>query len=341
MARCLLALGSNLGNRAELLRSAMGEVSRLPESQLLARSRWRETPSIGGPEGQDPFLNGALLIQTSLAPLDLMARLQEIETRLGRQRTVRWGARAIDIDWLLCDAQVLASPALQLPHPRMSFRRFVLEPAVEIAGSMLHPTSGWTLAQLLFHLKSAARYVAVAAPEPRLADWLADRLASTLGCLRLEPSLAEPSAATDSEPPNTVEFHRWATSMLNRRRWQQHAQLALRLPTARVGLGRQVTPVVSSFWLPRASVSPAELPLRPALVLALESAAPQKLPSAQHGSPKIGRKRFRQLLDQAGHGPLARIQAENPAEILDEAVAAVRAAWPELRCRSTELPEEE
>ena len=131
-----------------------------PQIAVAAVSCWRETAPVGGPPGQPPFLNGALLAETSLAPHDLLAALQQIENDLGRRRAERWGPRTIDLDLLLYDELVLDTPSLTLPHPRMAWRRFVLEPAAEVAGAMLHPTIGWTIARLLEHLNTARPYVA-------------------------------------------------------------------------------------------------------------------------------------------------------------------------------------
>ena len=153
---------------------------------MLARSGWHETSPVGGPDGQGGFLNGALLLETSVSATELCEKLLKVEASLGRQRAVRWDARVIDIDLLIYGSQTIAEPNLIIPHPRMSFRRFVLEPAVEIAGEMCHPDSGWTLSGLLNHLDSAPRYVAVTAEDPSIADWLADQLANRLGCPRLE-----------------------------------------------------------------------------------------------------------------------------------------------------------
>jgi 2-amino-4-hydroxy-6-hydroxymethyldihydropteridine diphosphokinase len=184
MANCLIALGSNLGERAEMLRQAVGALSRIARSQLLARSRWLETTPVGGPSGQGPFLNGAVLLATELAPAELHRELAALETRLGRQRRERWAARAIDLDLLLVDGVELNTPELTIPHPRMAFRRFVLEPAAEVAPWMRHPETGWTIGGLLDHLnRDDDRVVIADADVPRAtrrAAQLAARLAAAL-----------------------------------------------------------------------------------------------------------------------------------------------------------------
>jgi 2-amino-4-hydroxy-6-hydroxymethyldihydropteridine diphosphokinase len=209
MARCLIALGSNLGDRSETLRKALREIARLAHVCLLARSQWHETVPIGGPLGQEPYLNGAVLLETRLPASELLRRLLEIESRLGRQRwrspqrdglndgdglsdgaglsEGRWSPRTVDLDLLLYGVECCESTLLRLPHPRMTFRRFVLEPAVEIAGWMPHPTSGSVLARLLWQLNTAGDYVAIVATSMHIsamhaAQWLTRELALTLGC---------------------------------------------------------------------------------------------------------------------------------------------------------------
>src|SRR5215204_154465 len=103
MAHCLIALGSNLGDREETLRQAASELSRLPATRLVALSRWHETPTVGGPAGQGPFLNAAALVCTSLIPTALLAELRRIEATLGRVRGERWAPRSLDLDVLLYD----------------------------------------------------------------------------------------------------------------------------------------------------------------------------------------------------------------------------------------------
>src|SRR5690606_10760471 len=110
----------------------------------------------GGPAGQPSFLNGTVLLTTTLSPEAVLAALEQLETEAGRAREVRWDARTLDLDILLYDDLCLRTSRLMIPHPRMAFRRFVLRPAAEIAAEMVHPEIGWTMEQLLMHLETAA-----------------------------------------------------------------------------------------------------------------------------------------------------------------------------------------
>jgi 2-amino-4-hydroxy-6-hydroxymethyldihydropteridine diphosphokinase len=172
MPRCLLAVGANLDDRAATLEHALAKISELPKTQVLSRSRWHETSPVGGPAGQASFLNGVILLECQLSPQELLSHLQKIEITLGRERHERWDARTIDIDILLFGDQQIDTPELQIPHPRMSFRKFVLRPAVEIAGDMIHPTSAWTLASLLSQLNSWPRRLVLICEDAELRTWL-------------------------------------------------------------------------------------------------------------------------------------------------------------------------
>ena len=180
MPACLIGLGSNQGNRRENLAAAVSRLAEHPRIELLAQSTWHETSAIGGPVGQPRFLNGALKLETSFAPRELFECLRQIEIQLGRRRDERWGPRTIDLDLLLYDEQVLDTPSLTLPHPRMAWRRFVLEPAAEVAGEMFHPTIRWSIARLLEHLNTSPPYVAVTGGIASGKSHLAERLASAL-----------------------------------------------------------------------------------------------------------------------------------------------------------------
>jgi pantoate--beta-alanine ligase len=157
MAKCLVGLGSNLGDRVAQLSAALAELRRLPNTRIVAQSSLLETAPVGGPQGQGRYLNAAALLETELAPRDLWAQLSGIEQRLGRVRSECWGPRTIDLDLLLYDQQIINTEALLVPHPRLAQRRFVLEPAAEIAANLGDPTSGMTIQQLLDQLAPPVR----------------------------------------------------------------------------------------------------------------------------------------------------------------------------------------
>jgi 2-amino-4-hydroxy-6-hydroxymethyldihydropteridine diphosphokinase len=145
----LLGLGSNLGDRKAELDAAVSALTEAPGIVLRKVSRYHETAPVGGPEGQGDYLNAAAAVETTLEPLELLHVLQEIEHRAGRVRTVRWGPRTLDLDLLLFGDQVIATEELQVPHPRMAERLFVLAPLAEIAPGAVDPVTGRTIAELL------------------------------------------------------------------------------------------------------------------------------------------------------------------------------------------------
>jgi 2-amino-4-hydroxy-6-hydroxymethyldihydropteridine diphosphokinase len=180
MPSCLIGLGCNQGDRQRLLETAVARLAAASEVRVLALGSWHETAPVGGPPGQSLFLNGAVTIETSLSPQRLLGVLQQIESDLGRRRGARWGPRPIDLDLLLYDEVVLDTPSLQLPHPRMAWRRFVLESAVEVAGAMVHPVTGWTVTRLLEHISATPRYVAITGPIAAGKTHLARRLTEAI-----------------------------------------------------------------------------------------------------------------------------------------------------------------
>jgi 2-amino-4-hydroxy-6-hydroxymethyldihydropteridine diphosphokinase len=153
---CAVALGSNLGDRAGHLERAVAALGEHPRVTLLAVSPLLETVPVGGPEGQGPYLNGALLLRTDLGPEQLLDLLQDLEARAGRDRRVepRHGPRTLDLDLLLYGERALAGGRLQVPHPGLEQRQFVLEPLAHIAPDLRLP-SGASVRERLAELRQA------------------------------------------------------------------------------------------------------------------------------------------------------------------------------------------
>jgi 2-amino-4-hydroxy-6-hydroxymethyldihydropteridine diphosphokinase len=148
----LIGLGSNLGDRGATLDGAIAALRATPGVFVREVSSFHETEPVGGPAGQGNYLNAAAVLETTLDPFGLLHRLQEIETRFGRVRTVRYGERTLDLDLLLFDDRIIDTPELIVPHPRYSERRFVLNPLVEVAPAVVDPVTKRTIAELLTDL---------------------------------------------------------------------------------------------------------------------------------------------------------------------------------------------
>ncbi|WIO73783.1 2-amino-4-hydroxy-6-hydroxymethyldihydropteridine diphosphokinase [Porticoccaceae bacterium LTM1] len=147
MSIAYLSLGSNLDNPRQQVEEALHAIAELPATDLLKVSPWYRTKAIG-PGEQPDYVNGVCAIETDLSPLELLHALQSIELSQGRERNIRWGARTLDIDILLYDDQQISSDELEVPHPRMVDRNFVLIPLADIVHG-LHMPDGTTLSQLL------------------------------------------------------------------------------------------------------------------------------------------------------------------------------------------------
>jgi len=131
-ARAAIALGTNLGDRHEHLRSARAAIGALPGTRLLAATRVEETAPLGGME-QPAYLNQMVLVETTLGPRVLLQALQEIESANGRERHGHWGARTLDLDIVRYDDLVLTTTDLTLPHPGVATRDFWQRELAELA----------------------------------------------------------------------------------------------------------------------------------------------------------------------------------------------------------------
>ena len=147
-----LGLGSNLGDRISYLESGARALAADPEITVLKSSSVYES-SPAGYLDQGDFLNAALCLTTTRTPQTLLETMNRIEDRCGRQRTIRWGPRTLDLDLLLFGNCIVDSPQLQLPHPRLTERCFVLEPLLELDPDLVHPQTDLSLAHYCLELR--------------------------------------------------------------------------------------------------------------------------------------------------------------------------------------------
>ena len=131
--RAYVGLGSNLGEREATMRRALEALGSSEEIEVVAISSFRETDPVGVLD-QPRFVNAAAALETSLQPRELLERLLEVERALGRDRSGerRWGPRTLDLDLLLYGDETIDEPGLEVPHPRLAERAFVLEPLLEL-----------------------------------------------------------------------------------------------------------------------------------------------------------------------------------------------------------------
>jgi 2-amino-4-hydroxy-6-hydroxymethyldihydropteridine diphosphokinase len=144
---CILALGSNLGQRLDILQGAVDAIAGIPGVRVAAASPVYETAPVGGPEQPD-YLNAVLLARTTLTPRDLLAELHAVEAAFDRVRMVRWGPRTLDIDIITYEGELSGDPELTLPHPRAHERAFVLAPWHDVDPAAILPGHGAVAALL-------------------------------------------------------------------------------------------------------------------------------------------------------------------------------------------------
>jgi len=144
MHRAYISLGGNVGAVADVFGAALDRLDQASGNAVVAVSRCLSTEPVGDHAGSR-FLNAAAAIDTGLAPLELLDLLQSIELTMGRTRSVRWGPRTLDLDLIFYDSEMIDVPRLVVPHPAAWYRRFVLDPLVEIASGFVHPVKQATV----------------------------------------------------------------------------------------------------------------------------------------------------------------------------------------------------
>jgi len=147
MCRGYIALGGNLGDVAATFTEALSRLDAHAQIEVRAKSSNYRTAAVGEHAG-DEFVNAAAELATTLQPLELLDELQTAEDALGRTRELHWGPRTLDLDLIQYDQLVIDSPKLILPHPHGWYRRFVLDPVVEIAPQLNHPSFQRTYREL-------------------------------------------------------------------------------------------------------------------------------------------------------------------------------------------------
>jgi 2-amino-4-hydroxy-6-hydroxymethyldihydropteridine diphosphokinase len=300
----LIGLGSNLGDRKAALDGAVCALKGTSGIRISQVSRYHETKPVGGPSQQGTFLNAATLLETTLDPLTLLRVLQEIELRFGRVRTVPWGERTLDLDLLLYGGEVIRNRELEVPHPWIKIRRFVLAPAVEVASEMC--VDGRNLAQWLANLERRPSYLAI-------AGWGSDR--ATLSAI-FDLLVRSLDAAGVSEVPLENQARADPEQILKRR-------LAILRGEHRSTLGHRW--LVSDFFLPEIEVpglkrlswtAPHEEGRRYRVDFSEQVPHPTFI-----ATPKRNLARLRRVCQL----PMVPIQSQDPEQIVSEILVACAA----------------
>jgi 2-amino-4-hydroxy-6-hydroxymethyldihydropteridine diphosphokinase len=154
-----IGIGSNLGAKEENCRQAIAALAANTGCSLVGHSPFYETEPFGF-EDQDWFINGVVQIRTAMSPNVLHEQLQAIESAVGRRHGgKKYGPRVLDLDILLFDDVVLHNDQLEIPHPRLHERRFVLQPLCDLAPELVHPVLGQTIQYLLTQLEDSKKVV--------------------------------------------------------------------------------------------------------------------------------------------------------------------------------------
>ena len=157
-ARAFIGAGANLGEPVRQIQRALDELQKSPGVKLGAVSSLYRTQPVG-PIAQPPFVNAVFSLECGMSPQELLALLLSVEEKMGRIRRERWGPRVIDLDLLFYGDMVINGQGLEVPHPRLHERRFVLAPLVEIAPDVVHPVLKKSAFDLLAGLPAEGPWV--------------------------------------------------------------------------------------------------------------------------------------------------------------------------------------
>jgi 2-amino-4-hydroxy-6-hydroxymethyldihydropteridine diphosphokinase len=290
MPTSLLGLGSNLGDREATLRAALADIDALPNVRVERISSFYRSQPIGGPADQGEFLNAAAVVDARVPPLPFLELLQRIEARHGRMPVARWAARTLDIDLLLYGDEVVETATLTVPHLRMAFRPFVLEPAAEIAPKMIHPIIGWPIERLLLHIGAAKDEAVLLSPSESLRSKLAETLINQF------------SAMTIERPTFKTADQLWPPAYAT---WLAFSRPARKLDSVKLKRGE----------LPYAAAA------FPKLTVLLD---------AGDETRRAVKADWSGIVRQPGRGPTLRLQAPQQPAAEVEVLAAMQAVWPDL-----------
>jgi 2-amino-4-hydroxy-6-hydroxymethyldihydropteridine diphosphokinase len=308
IAQCLISFGSNLGQRESLLAEAARTIAAAPRVQQMRASRLYQTPPIGGPGGQEPFLNAVAAFDTTASAREILELLQETEQRLGRQRHERWDSRSIDLDVVLHGELVGGGTGLIVPHPRYTARQFVLQPARDVAAHYRDPRFGWTLQQLSQHLSEGIPSMSLVGGDESIRGLLCQRLQAEHGIQTFEARpMSEPMPVLGNAPAPTPQ---------NRHAIQEEPQSVI--------LEREA-PWVSAFVPPLPDLgsdqqfdgSVSGKPNLPRLIARIQSTTPETRWPAPH-----------QMWPSGGRWPEYRLEVDD----LDWAVSELASALESMRC---------
>ena len=201
-----IGMGANLGDTRAAFDVALAQLDAHPQISVFARSGLYQTAPVG-PLAGNAFLNAVCRIETSLTPIELLDVLQSIEQELGRQRGIQWGPRTLDLDLLYFGEQLIESTRLTVPHPAAWYRRFVLDPLIEIAPDWKHPLFQVSLSELRNRLQARPLQIVLAPHWTALCEFSRDQIASQFPGITLIAGNSTHATKGQITPPLWLKLH--------------------------------------------------------------------------------------------------------------------------------------